>query len=70
MKNIMYKILNKINFEKLGTYTFITSVLVIISAIASLWLLLPGVIMYFTGMYMIAYSNDIHRYYERKIKFN
>ncbi len=60
--------INKINFEKLGTYTFITSVLVIISAIASMWLLLPGVIMYFAGMYMIACSNDLHSYYERKIK--
>ena len=64
----MYKILNKINFEKLGTVTFITSVLVIISAIASLWLLLPGIIMYFAGMYMISRSNDLHSYYEYKIK--
>ena len=68
MKNIMYKMLNKINFDKLGLAMFGIGVSVIISSIVSMWLLLPGVTMYFVGMYMIAHANNLHSYYEYKIK--
>jgi ACR3 family arsenite efflux pump ArsB len=68
MKNIMYKMLNKINFDKLGLAMFGIGVSVIISSIVSMWLLLPGVTMYFVGMYMITHANNLHSYYEYKIK--
>lgn len=47
---------------------FVLGVATMLLSMISLWFMLPGVVLYFAGADMIARSNDLHAYYEYKIK--